>query len=51
MRHDYMFPRTSREAFGDAAQPWQFDGPRKSDRSIALILALLALLAWVTIHG
>ena len=24
MRHDYRFPRTSREAFGDRAYSWQF---------------------------
>ena len=48
MRHDYQFPRTSREAFGMPAQSWQFDKPRKSDWPIAVLLAgLAAIVGWV----
>lgn len=48
MRHDYQFPRTSREAFGIPAQSWQFDEPRKPDWHIAVLLAVMAaIVGWV----
>ena len=48
MRHDYMFPRTSREAFGMPAQSWQFDEPRKPDWHLAVLLAVMAaIVGWV----
>lgn len=45
------FARTYREATGERVQSWQFDGERKPDWPIALVLACMAVATWILING
>lgn len=43
MRHDYRFPRTSREAFGDPAYSWQFPQDVQDPPAFKWVMTILGL--------
>ncbi len=46
------FPRTSREAFGDRAEPWQFEQDAEViDWPLCVVLACLAAVVIGVIYG